>query len=76
MTCFNCYAYGNGTAGFRIDGTGNTMTLFRCISKSNQVGYRNDNDVYSKLVNCYSLNNTTIKQGNFTIENATLVEEE
>lgn len=74
MTCFNCYSYENGTSGFRIDGTGNTMTLIKCISKGNSKGYVNDNDVYSKLINCYSLNNNTIKQGNFTIENATLVE--
>ena len=68
MLCIGCIASDNTeNAGFKVDGTGNSMTLKDCISINHTNGYYADSDTKALLYNCKGLDNTNATAGSGTI---------
>ena len=79
LLCFNCIALNNISereyfgAGFKVTQNGNKVALVNCKSIGNVYGYLTDNDSFMELIDCSANGNTTLKNGNITILNTTLV---
>ena len=79
MICYNCISEqndrGDEKAGFRVDGTGSRMQLYKCIAINEHVGYISALNTYIDLYDCESLNCITIKQfgGTSNVNNGILV---
>lgn len=78
MMCIGCVAENNtrgGTnTGFRVTTAGNAAILIGCKSIGHDVGYASGTDTQMRLVDCGSLNDTTVKSGSgIVVENTTLV---
>lgn len=77
IACISAYnTRGSGVhCGFGVNGNGNRVELYECISIGNSIGYYADENTSILLHNCKTLNDTTIKSGDVTIENGTLITE-
>lgn len=79
LMCIGCVADNNnrdsGTrTGFAVNGAGNSALLIGCKSIGHNVGYLCGDTSNMRLVDCGSLNDTTVKSGgNIVVENTTLV---
>ena len=74
----SCISDGNTQAGYRVSGMGNenvpnSISLYFCLSQNNAVGFKNELATMV-ISNCYGLNNTTLKEGTITVNNAEIVE--
>ena len=74
--CYNCVSEnnrrGSSKSGYRVDGDGNKMILINCKSINNEIGYNSSANMV--LHDCSSVDDDTIKSGNISIQNSTLVE--
>ena len=79
MLCVDCIAENNTNngagAGFRVSGDGNIVKLIGCKSIGNDRGYQAGDGTSMFLIDCCTLNNTTVKQGSshISVSNTTIV---